>query len=106
MSPLSTCPVIRGARGSREGGPAAGSGDRFDFAEWQADRDRLEELYRRRVISPRASRRGAPRSQARGVAYEIVSGPQTRIVATGIDLDAALRSQLETAWAESVFDDF
>jgi outer membrane protein assembly factor BamA len=38
--------------------------------------------------------------------YEIIPGPQTRMEVTGVDLDAALRAQLETAWAQSVFDDF
>ena len=82
-------------------------GDTFDFADWQDDRDRVEELYLAEgYLTPRITAR---RSEGAGdvvLTYEIVGGPQSRIVVTGLDLDAALRSQLETAWAEAVFDDF
>ena len=84
-----------------------GPGDRFDFAAWQTDRDRLENLYR--AEGHLAARITARRSdEATGVAltYDVAAGPETRIEVAGIDLDAALRSQLETAWIQSVFDDF
>jgi outer membrane protein assembly factor BamA len=83
-------------------------GDRFDFARWQTDRDRLDALYRAegyltaRIAARRASVAGAGVT----LTYEIGAGPQTRIEVTGIELDAALRAELETAWAQSVFDDF
>ena len=84
-----------------------GPGDRFDFVEWQADRDRLEALY---IDAGHLTARITPqRSEtADGVAleYQITAGPVTRIGVTGIDLDARLRTQLENAWAQSAFDDF
>ena len=84
-----------------------GPGDRFDFVDWQADRDRLEALYV--DAGYLTARITAGRSEgADGVAleYQITAGPRTTIVAMGIDLDAALRARLETAWAQSAFDDF
>ncbi len=82
-------------------------GDRFDFARWLADRDRLEGLYR--AQGHLAARVAARRMETTGgvvLTYEIAAGPQTRIEVTGIDVDGVLRAQLETAWAQSVFDDF
>ena len=84
-----------------------GPGDRFDFADWQADRDRLEEVYRREEyltahVTP--DRSDGPDGVV--LDYRIVAGPEIRILVTGIDLSPALRSRLETAWAQSVFDDF
>ncbi|MBI3050401.1 MAG: translocation/assembly module TamB domain-containing protein [Acidobacteria bacterium] len=82
-------------------------GDRFDFGRWQDDRDRLESLYRSQgylAARVRATRADAPSGVA--LAYEIEAGPQTRIAVTGLELDSALRSQLETAWSLSVFDEF
>jgi outer membrane protein assembly factor BamA/autotransporter translocation and assembly factor TamB len=83
-------------------------GDRFDFVRWQTDRDRLDALYRAegyltaRIAARRASVAGAGVT----LTYEIGVGPRTRIEVTGIELDAALRTEIETAWAQSVFDDF
>jgi outer membrane protein insertion porin family len=84
-----------------------GPGDRFDFGAWQADRDRVEDLYRRSgylVARVMATRDEAPEGVT--LTYEIASGPQATMVATGIDLDRGLRSQLEAAWANSFFDEF
>jgi outer membrane protein assembly factor BamA len=82
-------------------------GDRFDFARWQADRDRLEALYREEgylTVRITSRRMNAPAGVV--LAYEIVAGPQLRIELTGVDANAGLLAQLETAWAQSVFDDF
>ena len=84
-----------------------GAGDRFDFVEWQADRDRLEALYfgegylTARIVPERSESQD-------GVAleYRIAAGPMTSIVATGIELTDALRGRLEVAWTQSAFDDF
>jgi len=82
-------------------------GEAFDFAEWQDDRDRLESLYRREgYLTARVATRRTEQDGGVTLAYDIAAGPQTVIAATGIDLDPALRSRLETAWFESVFDEF
>ena len=82
-------------------------GDRFDFGGWQADRDRLEEFYHRQGYL--TARVNATRAESPGgvaVTYVVTPGPQTRIVVTGIEADAPLRSRLELAWSQSVFDEF
>jgi outer membrane protein assembly factor BamA len=82
-------------------------GDRFDFVRWQTDRDRLEALYRREgYLTARITARRKDAADGAALTYEIAAGPQTRIEMAGLDLDDALRVQLETAWAQSVFDDF
>ena len=82
-------------------------GDRFDFGRWQTDRDRLEELYREAgYLTARITARRSDDANGVALVYEIVAGPETRIEVAGLDLDATLRSQLETAWLQSVFDDF
>jgi outer membrane protein assembly factor BamA len=82
-------------------------GDRFDFVEWQDDRDRIEALYRaEHYLTARigARRMGSPEGVA--LTYEITAGPRTRVDLSGLEADGALVAQLETAWAQSVFDDF
>ncbi len=82
-------------------------GDRFDFADWQADGDRLEEMYHReRYLTVRVTLTRADGPDGVELDYQIVAGPETRLLVTGIDLSPALRFRLETAWAQSVFDDF
>jgi outer membrane protein assembly complex protein YaeT len=82
-------------------------GDRFDVARWQDDRDRLENLYRAAgYLTARITARRSDEAAGVALRYEIAAGPQTRIDVRGLDLDADLRSQLETAWLQSVFDDF
>ena len=84
-----------------------GPGDRFDFADWQADGDRLEAMYHReRYLTARVTLTRADGPDGVDLDYQIVAGPETRLLVTGIDLSPALRSRLETAWAQSVFDDF
>jgi hypothetical protein len=84
-----------------------GPGDRFDFVRWQDDRDRLEEWYRREGYL--TARIASTRSEGPGgvsLDYRVTAGPQTRVVITGFDAPAALRARLESAWAQSVFDEF
>ena len=84
-----------------------GPGDRFDFADWQADRDRLEELFRREgFLTARVTPNRSEGPDGIALDYQVVAGPATRILVSGIDLTARLRSRLETAWVQSVFDDF
>jgi outer membrane protein assembly factor BamA/autotransporter translocation and assembly factor TamB len=84
-----------------------GPGDTFDFAEWQTDRDRLENLYRSEgYLTPRITPRRMEQDGGVTLAYSIEAGPRTVVTVNGIDLDAGLRSRLETAWFEAVFDEF
>ena len=83
-------------------------GDRFDFFKWQADRDRLQSLYRdrgyfeARVAASREERGAGSVS----LTYDLTRGPKTILEVTGVGLPAAARSQLRDRWAEAVFDGF
>jgi len=82
-------------------------GDDFDFVEWQRDRERLEDLYRREGYDE--ARVQVDRSEsAPGVAltYTIAAGPRTRLVVSGYELDADTRERVRAAWRDSVFDGF
>jgi outer membrane protein assembly complex protein YaeT len=82
-------------------------GDRFDFASWQDDRDRLEALYRgERYLTVRINARRTDEADGVALVYDIAAGPLTSIEITGIEATSALRERLETAWAEAVFDEF
>jgi outer membrane protein assembly factor BamA len=82
-------------------------GDRFDFGEWQDDRERLEEAFRDLgYLTPRITARRVEANEGVVLSYVIATGPQTRIEVKGIELDAGLRSELETVWSDAVFDDF
>lgn len=82
-------------------------GDEFDFGAWQDDRDRLEALYRSEgYLTGRITARRADADPGVALEYRIDAGPQTAIEVTGMDISAALRARLQTAWAQSVFDEF
>jgi outer membrane protein assembly factor BamA len=82
-------------------------GDTFDFAEWQTDRDRLETFYRSEgYLTARITPRRMEQDGSVTLTYTIEAGPRTAVVVTGMELDAGLRSRLETAWFEAVFDEF
>ena len=88
------------------GGLRLDPGDRFDFAAWQDDRDRLERFYRAngRLAARVAATRG---DAADGVtlSYAISAGPDTRIEVTGFALGDRVMAQLREAWAYSFLDD-
>jgi len=82
-------------------------GDRFDFVGWQTERDRIEDLYRRAgYLMARVMTMRAEADDGVTLTYQIASGPQTTISVVGMDLDNALRAQLEAAWANAFFDEF
>ena len=82
-------------------------GERFDFASWQEDRDRLEALYRDEgYLTARINARRLDEADGVVLIYEIEAGPLTSIDIAGMRVPSALRERLETAWAASVFDDF
>ena len=84
--------------------------DRFNFYEWQDDRDRLQQYYTKRGF--REARVRARRRQGAGsepgvtLEYAIESGPLTSLTVEGYDLPASVRQELEDAWTRSVVDDF
>ena len=56
-------------------------GDRFDFIDWQEDRDRLDRFYQRPAASGRPYRhrtRGIPCGVA--LTYTVEAGPETHVV--------------------------
>ncbi len=82
-------------------------GERFDFASWQEDRDRLEALYRDEgYLTARITARRMDETDGVVLIYGIEAGPITSIDIAGMPVPSALRERLETAWAASVFDDF
>ena len=72
------------------------AGDRFDFIDWQDDRDRLERFYRqqRRFAAQIATRR----DDAEGVVltYTIDAGPETRVRVMGTTLPDHVLREIET----------
>ena len=84
-----------------------GPGDRFDVADWQADRDRVEQEYHEEgYLTARVTPIRADGPDGVDLEYRAVSGPATEIRVVGIALTSSLRTRLATAWAQSVFDDF
>ena len=82
------------------------AGDRFDFIDWQDDRDRLERFYRqqRHFAAQIATRR----DDAEGVVltYTIDAGPETRVRVMGVTLPDRVLREIETAWTQAVFEGF
>jgi outer membrane protein assembly factor BamA len=101
-------------------------GDRFQFAAWQRDRDRLADLYETRgflearirvrrvpVGAPGAdsTAEGTPRRPdsvpaAVALEYAIERGPETRLDVRGATLPAAVRERLRDRWSSTIFDGF
>ena len=82
-------------------------GERFDFINWQEDRDRLERFYhRQRHLAARVTT-GRQESEA-GVelTYVIEAGPETRVQVSGMSLPQRVIEEVETAWTRSVFEGF
>ena len=82
-------------------------GSRFDFGTWQTDRDRIEEFYRRSGYFTAAVKTTRMETGDQvALVYQVAPGPTTSIIVTGLPVDNALRSRLEQAWTEAVFDEF
>jgi outer membrane protein assembly factor BamA/autotransporter translocation and assembly factor TamB len=82
-------------------------GDRFDFSEWQRDRDRLEELLRRQGrLEARVAARREERDASIFLAYDIDAGPRTALRVDGYQPKREVLERLETAWTQSVYDGF
>ena len=82
-------------------------GDRFGFPEWLDDRDRLRALYvERGYLTAAISASRVAAGDILTLLYTITAGPPTLVRVTGRGLDSGLIAQVETAWSESVSDDF
>ena len=95
-------------------------GDRFQFAAWQRDRDRLAELYesrgfleariraRRIPVEPEKPDTDAGQTPARppSSSIRIERGPETRLDVRGATLPAAVRERILDRWSSTIFDGF
>ena len=85
-------------------------GDRFDFYEWQDDRDRLSRwlldngYYEGRVVArrnpPTPPPMGATEQSPVDLTYIVETGPHTELAVTGIEVPDKIRRQLITAWVD------
>jgi outer membrane protein assembly complex protein YaeT len=93
-------------------------GDRFDFARWQQDRERLSELYHSRGfyearIRARRLNDGSGQAVQQGATgdavvleYTIQQGPATRLDVAGFELPEDIRDRVVDRWTSAVFDGF
>ena len=91
-------------------------GDRFQFAAWQRDRDRLAELYesggfleariRARRIPVEPGKPDTAAAAAVELEYSIERGPGTRLDVRGATLPAAVRERIVDRWSSTIFDGF
>ncbi|HXH25439.1 MAG TPA: translocation/assembly module TamB domain-containing protein, partial [Vicinamibacterales bacterium] len=82
-------------------------GDRFDFAEWQRDRDRLERaLWSAGRLEARVTAARTERDGGLVLEYAIQVGPPTALAVSGHPLDERTRRRIEEAWAQAVVDEF
>jgi outer membrane protein insertion porin family len=98
-------------------------GDRFDFSEWQQDREKLRRFYLdggfyearvrgRRVVSatdehlePTTAATAAEPGTVT-LEYSIERGPATQLDVSGMALPDAVRDRIVARWASTVFDGF
>ena len=98
-------------------------GDRFDFSEWQQDREKLRSFYQnrgfyearvrgRRVVSA-TDEHAEPATAATAAEpgtvtldYSIERGPATQLDVSGIELPDEVRDRIVARWASTVFDGF
>ena len=94
-------------------------GDRFDFARWQEDRERLSELYHSRGffearvparrlpgVPAGESSPGGGNDESIVLEYTIEQGPTTRLDVVGFDLPAEIRNRVIERWTTAIFDGF
>lgn len=82
-------------------------GSDFDFVEWQRDRERLEELYRRENYDEaRVDVNRVDGDTGAALSYTITSGPRTSVDVNGYELDPQVRESIRAAWQQSVYDGF
>jgi outer membrane protein assembly factor BamA len=83
------------------------TGEVFDFADWQRDRENLEQLYQAaRYYEARIDAQRSESADGMALVYDIAPGLPTRIEVTGHRLDEDILNRLRTAWSQSVVDEF
>jgi len=83
------------------------AGDRFDFINWQEDRDRLERFYQRQQHwAARITTNRAEAGAGVELMYTIDAGPETHVRVMGVSLRKSVLEEIQTAWTESVFEGF
>ena len=85
-------------------------GDRFDFYDWQGDRDRLlkwlvdNHYYEGRVVARRVPSAPPPLDSTVqtpvNLSYTIETGPQTELAINGIAVPDKIRDELTAAWVD------
>jgi outer membrane protein assembly factor BamA len=88
-------------------GTKLGAGDRFDFFEWQRDRERIETRLRDAgYLQSQVSARRQLKDGAAGVTleYEVRRGPKTTLSISGYPLSGDVVRDLSAAWSRSVDD--
>ena len=85
-----------------------GRGDRFQFAAWQRDRERLERLYLTRGFYEARIRARRIESGADSIVldYRIERGPETRLDVRGAVLPEDVRARIVQRWSAALFDAF
>ena len=83
-------------------------GDRFQFAAWQRDRERLEDLYLSRGFYEARIRARRLPGAADGIVldYRIERGPETRLDVRGTVLPEDVRARIVQRWSTALFDAF
>ncbi len=82
-------------------------GDRFDFIDWQEDRDRLVRFYQRQQHwAARITTNRAESGAGVELIYTIDAGPETNVRVLGVSLRKSALEEIQTAWTQSVFEGF
>ena len=84
------------------------AGDRFDFFEWQRDREAIEQSLREAgYLEAQVAARRAVKDEAPGLVgldYQVTRGPKTVLVARGFALPEDVLAGMRAAWSLSVDD--
>ena len=82
-------------------------GDRFEFAAWQADRERLRRHYQERgFFEARIRARRTATDATVTLEYDIEQGPPSRLEVSGFELPGDVQARIVERWTGAVFDGF
>ena len=82
-------------------------GDRFEFAAWQADRERLRRHYQERgFFESRIRARRTANDATVTLEYDIEQGPPSRLEVSGFELPGDVQRRIVERWTGAVFDGF
>ena len=83
-----------------------GPRDRFDFGQWQDDRDRVEDFYHQNGhLAAHVNASRMVNGDVVNLSYVIDAGPQTTIEINGVEVGGDVRQRLAEAWAMSILDE-